>query len=191
MFENYPLIRGIAMNKQNIVDSTQFIHTVSRIAYEIVEKHNDLNNIVIVGIKRRGADIAHLLKEQIQKLTDKSLPSFDIDITLYRDDFVDEHTELYPTYYGATSFINIDNKTVILVDDVLCTGRTIRAALDALMTFGRAKRVELVTFIDRGHRELPIQADYVGKIVTTTKQQEVQVHTEHSDGFYDVVLAED
>ncbi len=191
MFENYPLIRGIAMNKQNIVDSTQFIHTVSRIAYEIVEKHNDLNNIVIVGIKRRGADIAHLLKEQIQKLTNKSLPSFDIDITLYRDDFVDEHTELYPTYYGATSFINIDNKTVILVDDVLCTGRTIRAALDALMTFGRAKRVELVTFIDRGHRELPIQADYVGKIVTTTKQQEVQVHTEHSDGFYDVVLAED
>lgn len=191
MFENYPLIRGIAMNKQNIVDSTQFIHTVSRIAYEIVEKHNDLNNIVIVGIKRRGADIAHLLKEQIQKLTNKSLPSFDIDITLYRDDFVDEHTELYPTYYGATSFINIDNKTVILVDDVLCTGRTIRAALDALMTFGRAKRVELVTFIDRGHRELPIQADYVGKIVTTTKQQEVQVHTEHTDGFYDVVLAED
>lgn len=178
------------MNKQNIVDSTQFIHTISRIAYEIVEKHNDLSPIVIVGIKRRGADIAHLLKEQIHKFANKSLPSFDVDITLYRDDFADEHTELYPTYYGATSFINIDNKTVILVDDVLCTGRTIRAALDALVSFGRAKRVELVAFIDRGHRELPIQADYVGKVVATTLQQEVQVHTEHSDGFYDVVLAE-
>lgn len=190
MFENHPFVRRIAMNKQDIVDSTQFIHTVSRIAYEIVEKHDDLSSIVIVGIKRRGADIAHLLKEQIQKFTNKSLPSFDVDITLYRDDFIDEHTELYPTYYGATSFINIDNKTVILVDDVFCTGRTIRAALDALVSFGRAKRVELVAFIDRGHRELPIQADYVGKVVATTLQQDVQVHTEHSDGFYDVVLAD-
>ncbi len=176
------------MSKQNIIDSSQFLHTVSRIAHEIVEEHTELSSLVIVGIKRRGADIAHLLREHIQKLTGQHLPAFDLDITLYRDDFSDEHEELYPTYCGATSFINIDNKTVILVDDVLFTGRTIRAALDALIDFGRAKRIKLVALIDRGHRELPIRADYVGKSVATTRQEEVQVHTERSDGFYDAVL---
>lgn len=173
-----------------IIDENQFMRTISRISHEIVEKHPNFEDIVIVGIKRRGADIAHLIKERVQSLTGIALPAFDLDITLYRDDLSTEEGEsLFPTYCGATSFISIENKIVILVDDVLYTGRTVRAALDALIDFGRAKRIELVILVDRGHRELPIRADYVGKNVPTSRQEQIKVHTERCDNCYDVVLS--
>lgn len=172
-----------------IIDENQFLRTISRISHEIIEKHQRLDNIVIVGIKRRGAEIAELIKKKIADLANVELPSINLDITFYRDDLeYAEPDSKSPTYSGASSFISIHNKEVILVDDVLYTGRTIRAALDALVDFGRAAKIELVIFVDRGHRELPIRADYVGKNVPTSRSEEVQVRTLKFDNCYEVAL---
>lgn len=171
-----------------IIDESQFFRTISRISHEIIEKHQTLDDLIIVGIKRRGAEIAELLRQKIAQLTNITLPYMELDITLYRDDLqYADPTEL-PVYHGASKQINIQNKNVILVDDVLFTGRTIRAALDALIDFGRATRIELVIFVDRGHRELPIRADYVGKNVPTSRQEQIQVKTMKFDGCYQVDL---
>ncbi|WP_101774458.1 bifunctional pyr operon transcriptional regulator/uracil phosphoribosyltransferase PyrR [Pasteurella oralis] len=172
-----------------IIDENQFLRTISRISHEIIEKHQNLDNIVIVGIKRRGAELAELIKKKIAYLANVELPSIDLDITFYRDDleYAESHSQM-PTYSGASNFISIHNKEVILVDDVLYTGRTIRAALDALVDFGRAAKIELVIFVDRGHRELPIRADYVGKNVPTSRNEEVQVRTMKFDNCYEVAL---
>ena len=116
------------------------------------------------------------------------LPSFDLDITFYRDDLSLIEEEMSPIYKGASMQMNIQNKEIILVDDVLFTGRTIRAALDALTDFGRASRIELVIFVDRGHRELPIRADYVGKNVPTSRNENIQVRTKQFDQCYEVAL---
>ncbi|WP_439240067.1 bifunctional pyr operon transcriptional regulator/uracil phosphoribosyltransferase PyrR [Lonepinella sp. BR2474] len=171
-----------------IIDEDQFMRTISRISHEIIEKHADLNELIIVGIKRRGAEIAELIKRKIHNLTEQELPAFDLDITFYRDDLEYAEPSQIPVYKGSSDYINIQNKTVILVDDVLFTGRTIRAALDALVDFGRAAKVELVILVDRGHRELPIRADYVGKNVPTSRQEKVQVRTMKFDSCYNVAL---
>ncbi|AKD38729.1 bifunctional pyrimidine regulatory protein PyrR uracil phosphoribosyltransferase [Pasteurella multocida subsp. multocida OH4807] len=172
-----------------IIDENQFLRTISRISHEIIEKHQNLDNVVIVGIKRRGAEIAELIKKKIGDLAKVDLPSIDLDITFYRDDLeYAEPDSQTPTYSGASNFISIQNKEVILVDDVLYTGRTIRAALDALVDFGRAAKIELVIFVDRGHRELPIRADYVGKNVPTSRNEAVQVRTMKFDHCYEVAL---
>lgn len=171
-----------------IVDENQFLRTISRISHEIIEKHQTLNNLVIVGIKRRGAEIAELIRQKIMALTQVDVPSFDLDITFYRDDLSLIEEEMSPIYKGASMQMNIQNKEIILVDDVLFTGRTIRAALDALTDFGRASRIELVIFVDRGHRELPIRADYVGKNVPTSRNENIQVRTKQFDQCYEVAL---
>ncbi|WP_293729926.1 bifunctional pyr operon transcriptional regulator/uracil phosphoribosyltransferase PyrR [uncultured Actinobacillus sp.] len=172
-----------------IIDEDQFIRTISRISHEIIEKHENLDNLIIVGIKRRGAEIAELIKRKIGELTGKNLPSIDLDITFYRDDLeYVEPSNQSPVYKGSSEYISVQGKTVILVDDVLFTGRTIRAALDALVDFGRASKVELVIFVDRGHRELPIRADYVGKNVPTSRAEKVQVRTMKFDSCYEVAL---
>lgn len=172
-----------------IIDEDQFMRTISRISHEIIEKHGNLNDLVIVGIKRRGAEIAELIKRKINELTGCQIPSIDLDITFYRDDLeYAEPTSQSPVYKGSSDFISVQNKTVILVDDVLFTGRTVRAALDALVDFGRAAKVELVIFVDRGHRELPIRADYAGKNVPTSRSEKVQVRTMKFDGCYEVAL---
>lgn len=172
-----------------IIDENQFLRTISRISHEIIEKHQNLDNLVIVGIKRRGAELAELIKKKIADLTQIELPSIDLDITFYRDDLdSSEVAQSTPTYSGASNFLNIQGKEVILVDDVLFTGRTIRAALDALVDFGRAAKIELVIFVDRGHRELPIRADYVGKNVPTSRSENVQVRTMKFDHCYQVAL---
>ena len=121
-------------------------------------------------------------------LTQVDVPSFDLDITFYRDDLSLIEEEMSPIYKGASMQMNIQNKEIILVDDVLFTGRTIRAALDALTDFGRASRIELVIFVDRGHRELPIRADYVGKNVPTSRNENIQVRTKQFDQCYEVAL---
>lgn len=171
-----------------IIDEDQFMRTISRISHEIIEKHEDLSALVIVGIKRRGAEIAELIKRKINELHDVNLPSIDLDTTFYRDDL--EYAEPHSSAPSANSgeFISVQGKTVILVDDVLFTGRTIRAALDALVDYGRASKVELVIFVDRGHRELPIRADYVGKNVPTSRSEKVQVRTMKFDNCYEVAL---
>ena len=171
-----------------IVDENQFLRTISRISHEIIEKHQTLDNLVIVGIKRRGAEIAELIRQKIMALTQVDVPSFDLDITFYRDDLSLIEEEMSPIYKGASVQMNIQNKEIILVDDVLFTGRTIRAALDALTDFGRASRLELVIFVDRGHRELPIRADYVGKNVPTSRNENIQVRTKQFDQCYEVAL---
>lgn len=171
-----------------IVDENQFLRTISRISHEIIEKHQTLDNLVIVGIKRRGAEIAELIRQKIMALTQVDVPSFDLDITFYRDDLSLIEEEVSPIYKGASMQMNIQNKEIILVDDVLFTGRTIRAALDALTDFGRASRIELVIFVDRGHRELPIRADYVGKNVPTSRNENIQVRTKQFDQCYEVAL---
>ena len=171
-----------------IVDENQFLRTISRISHEIIEKHQTLDNLVIVGIKRRGAEIAELIRQKIMALTQVDVPSFDLDITFYRDDLSLIEEEMSPIYKGASVQMNIQNKEIILVDDVIFTGRTIRAALDALTDFGRASRIELVIFVDRGHRELPIRADYVGKNVPTSRNESIQVRTKQFDQCYEVAL---
>ena len=171
-----------------IVDENQFLRTISRISHEIIEKHQTLDNLVIVGIKRRGAEIAELIRQKIMALTQVDVPSFDLDITFYRDDLSLIEEEMSPIYKGASMQMNIQNREIILVDDVLFTGRTIRAALDALTDFGRASRIELVIFVDRGHRELPIRADYVGKNVPTSRNENIQVRTKQFDQCYEVAL---
>ena len=171
-----------------IVDENQFLRTISRISHEIIEKHQTLDNLVIVGIKRGGAEIAELIRQKIMALTQVDVPSFDLDITFYRDELSLIEEEMSPIYKGASMQMNIQNKEIILVDDVLFTGRTIRAALDALTDFGRASRIELVIFVDRGHRELPIRADYVGKNVPTSRNENIQVRTKQFDQCYEVAL---
>ncbi len=130
-----------------IIDHDRFSRTISRISHEIIEKHQSLDNVVIVGIKRRGAEIAALLQHRVEKLSGNKLPSMELDITFYRDDLtlVDQEDKM-PVYSGSSQYLNIQDKTVILVDDVLFTGRTIRAAMDALTDFGRAAKIELVIF---------------------------------------------
>lgn len=179
------------MNEKIIIDENQFMRTISRIAHEIIEKHDSLEDIIIVGIKRHGAELAELIKQKVYDLAKVKLPSLDLDITFYRDDLIQQPDKNLPTYSGASNYINIENKNVILVDDVLFTGRTIRAALDALIDFGRASRVELVIFVDRGHRELPIRADYVGKNIPTSRSEKIQVYTTALDGCNKVVLLTD
>lgn len=177
------------MTEKIIIDRERFLRTISRISHEIIEKHPHLEDIVIVGIKRRGAEIAELLQQRIADLSGVNLPSLELDITFYRDDLSPaDQNENTPVYSGASHYLNIQNKTVILVDDVLFTGRTIRAAMDALTDFGRAAKIELMIFVDRGHRELPIRADYVGKNVPTSREEQVQVRTQKYDGCYEVAI---
>ena len=172
-----------------IIDADRFLRTISRISHEIIEKHQDFDNVILVGVKRRGAEIAELVQRRIEELNGVSLPMMELDITFYRDDleYVEPENPT-PVYSGASSYMNIQGKEVILIDDVLFTGRTIRAAMDALTDFGRAAKIELVILVDRGHRELPIRADYVGKNVPTSRDEQVQVRTLKYDGCYEVAL---
>ncbi|WGE90147.1 bifunctional pyr operon transcriptional regulator/uracil phosphoribosyltransferase PyrR [Actinobacillus arthritidis] len=169
-----------------IIDSEQFQRTISRISHQIIEKHSSFDNLVLVGIKRRGAEIAKMLQKRIDELVQIQLPLMALDITFYRDDLNVIHQD--PIYSGAEDQIDITGKNVILIDDVLFTGRTIRATLDALLDFGRATRIELVILVDRGHRELPIRADYVGKNIPTSKNEKIQVRTQCYDNVNQVAL---
>lgn len=169
-----------------IIDTEQFQRVISRISHQIIEKHADLSDVVLVGIKRRGAEIAERLQRRIHELAEIELPLMSLDITFYRDDL--NRIGQDPIYSGAENRLDIEGKRVILVDDVLFTGRTIRAALDALLDFGRAAKIELMVFVDRGHRELPIRADYVGKNIPTSRSERVQVRTQSYDGLDQVVL---
>ncbi len=166
--------------KANIITSDDYKRIITRLAHEIIEKNRGINDLVIIGLRTRGAYIADRISKKIKEIEKKEIPTGYLDVTLYRDDF---RTRLKQPDVQVTNIpFQIDEKSIVLVDDVLFTGRTIRAALDALMDYGRPSKIMLATLIDRGHRELPIKADFVGKNVPTSIGEEVRVKIKEVDG---------
>lgn len=158
---------------RQIMSNKEMDLALSRLAAEIVDDHSDLENVVLVGIRRRGVPLAELLQRKIEKLTGTQLPLGILDITFYRDDL--SLVANQPVVEGSQLDFDVDGRRVILVDDVIHTGRTTRAALDSVIDYGRPRCVELVVLVDRGHRELPIQADYTGKYVETADNEVIEV----------------
>lgn len=174
--------------KAKIMDKEAIKRALRRIAHEIIEKNKGIENIVLVGIRRRGVPLAQRLQRYLKEIEGIDVPVGSLDITLYRDDL---NLKLEQPRVGKTDInFSIENKDVILVDDVLYTGRTVRSALDALMDIGRPKTVQLAVLIDRGHRELPIKADYVGKNVPTSRKEQIEVRLEEIDGVDEVIIGE-
>ncbi|WP_438531074.1 bifunctional pyr operon transcriptional regulator/uracil phosphoribosyltransferase PyrR [Enterococcus faecalis] len=167
------------MPKKEVVDAVTMKRALIRISYEIIERNKGIQDIVLVGIKTRGIYIAQRLAERLKQLEDIDVPVGELDITLYRDDVKDMEE---PELHSSDVPVSIEGKEVILVDDVLYTGRTIRAAMDAVMDLGRPRKISLAVLVDRGHRELPIRADYVGKNIPTSKTEEIIVEMEERDG---------
>jgi pyrimidine operon attenuation protein/uracil phosphoribosyltransferase len=174
--------------KAEIVDADGLRRIVTRIAHEIIERNKGVDDLVLVGIRRRGVPIAQRIAAKIQEFEGAPPVLGSLDITLYRDDL---STVAHQPVVGSTDIpVDINGKIVVLVDDVLYTGRTIRAAMDALIDFGRPRAVQLAVVVDRGHRELPIRADYVGKNVPTSKKEVIGVKLADVDGVDSVVIKE-
>jgi pyrimidine operon attenuation protein / uracil phosphoribosyltransferase len=164
--------------------------TLLRIAHEIAEKHPDSSSLAIVGIHTRGAVLARRLHTLLAELTDADLPIGDIDISFYRDDVGAKAPTSQPVVHASHIDFDLTGRTVVLIDDVLFTGRTVRAAIDALFDYGRPERVQLAVLCDRGHRELPIRPDYIGKNLPTARPQRVNVRLEETDGVDEVTISE-
>lgn len=158
-----------------VLDEAAMQRALTRISYEIIEQNKGTENLVLAGIKTRGIHIANRIAERIQQIEQVSVPVGELDITLYRDDrhFPGEVGD--PEVKGETFPVSVKDKVVILVDDVIFTGRTIRAAMDAIMDLGRPKKILVASLIDRGHREIPIKADYIGKNIPTSMKEQVKV----------------
>jgi pyrimidine operon attenuation protein/uracil phosphoribosyltransferase len=165
-----------------IMDADRMSRTLTRIAHEIIERNRGVERLAIVGIRTRGVFIARRLAKALQQITGEPVPTGALDITLYRDDLMRHAVGPQPLVRRTEIPFSIDDMKVVLVDDVLYTGRTIRAALDALIDFGRPKEIQLIVLVDRGHRELPIKADYVGKNVPTSLKESVHVKLIETDG---------
>ena len=174
--------------ERQLMSASEIERTLVRLAHEIVEKNNGTENLALIGIRRRGVPLAHRLAALIGKIEKKTIPVGTLDIALYRDDL----STLGPKPVVQKTDIGcpIQDKNVILVDDVLFTGRTTRAALDALMDHGRPCRVQLCVLVDRGHRELPIEAAFVGRSFQTTRQQSIEVALKETDNTEHVMLVE-
>lgn len=165
--------------KKQAMDSTAINRSVTRLAHEILERNGGSDQLLLIGILTRGEPLAKRLQSLIQKITDVAVPIGSVDITFHRDDFRDRL--VVPQVKGTDIHDSIDEKVVVLVDDVLFTGRTIRAAMDELNAFGRPKKVQLAVLVDRGHRELPIRADFVGKNIPTHEGEHVEVMLKEVD----------
>lgn len=172
--------------KATIIDEDTIKRTLMRISHQIVEKNSDIENVCLVGIKTRGVPIAEILGENINSITGIKVPVGVLDITLYRDDIADKDPVIKKSELG----FSIEGKCVILVDDVIYTGRTVRAAMDAVMSNGRPAMIQLAAMVDRGHRELPIRADYVGKNLPTSRNEVVRVNLKKTDKVMNVELYE-
>ncbi|MBW6513173.1 MAG: bifunctional pyr operon transcriptional regulator/uracil phosphoribosyltransferase PyrR [Candidatus Syntrophosphaera sp.] len=166
--------------KSTIMDKAQMERSVHRMAHEIIEQNRGLEKIRLVGIRSRGVPLAQRLSNYLRLIEGQDIPVGILDITLYRDDL--STISHQPVIKGSQLGFDIEDAIIILVDDVLYTGRTVRAAIDALMDFGRPKQIQLAVLIDRGHRELPIKADFVGKNVPTSKEEIISVEFEETDG---------
>lgn len=159
--------------KAQLMDEKAIGRAITRISHEIIERNKGIEDVVLVGIKTRGVPIADRIGKKIQQIEGASVNTGEVDITLYRDDL--KKIDVDPVINGSNVQFSIDDKIVILVDDVLYTGRTVRSALDAIIDIGRPKAIQLAVLVDRGHRELPIRADYVGKNVPTSKGEIISV----------------
>jgi pyrimidine operon attenuation protein/uracil phosphoribosyltransferase len=173
------------------MDADRIGRTLTRIAHEIVERNKGVEDLALVGIRTRGVHIARRLARALREITGQDIPTGALDITLYRDDLMRQAVGPQPLVRRTEISFSIDNRKILLVDDVLYTGRTTRAALDALIDFGRPKAIQLIVLVDRGHRELPIKADYVGKNLPTNPEESVQVRLQEADGNDEVVLQQE
>jgi len=175
------------MNKNNIIlDATDINRKLTRMTHEILEVHKGTDNLALIGIQTRGVFLAERIKSRINDIEGIVIPCGMMDITLYRDDWT--RISSHPVVKTTNISFSVDKKQIILVDDVLFTGRTIRAAMDAVIDFGRPDRIELAVLVDRGHRELPIQANYVGEFVETRRSETVNVLLKENDGEDKVVI---
>lgn len=174
------------MAEKQILSASDISRILKRLAHEVVEKNSQVNNLVLIGLRTRGAPLAQRLAALIESLTQQEVPVGVIDITLYRDDLNLQEGQKVPQ--GSQIPLAVEDKTIVLVDDVLFTGRSARAAMDALIDWGRPRRVQLAVLIDRGHREMPIKADYVGKNIPSSNKERVQVRVREVDGVDEVVL---
>jgi pyrimidine operon attenuation protein/uracil phosphoribosyltransferase len=173
-----------------VMDAVRMDRTLTRIAHEILERNRGIEELALIGIRTRGVPLARRLAAIIKSINQHEIPTGILDITLYRDDLMRHAVGAQPVIRSTEIPFSIDDKKILLVDDVLYTGRTIRAALDALIEFGRPRTIQLVVLVDRGHRELPIKADYVGKNLPTSLSQSVQVRVREIDGRDQVEIQE-
>jgi pyrimidine operon attenuation protein/uracil phosphoribosyltransferase len=171
-----------------VMDADRIARTLTRIAHEIVERNKGVDDLALVGVRTRGVHLARRLARTLKEITGDEVPTGALDITLYRDDLMRHAVGPQPLVRRTESPFSIDDRKILLVDDVLYTGRTTRAALDALIDFGRPRGIQLVVLVDRGHRELPIKADYVGKNLPTAPDESVQVCLQESDNRDEVIL---
>ena len=171
-----------------VMDADRIARTLTRIAHEIVERNRGVEDLALVGVRTRGVHLARRLAQSLREITGHDVPTGTLDITLYRDDLMRHAVGPQPLVRRTEIPFSIDDRTILLVDDVLYTGRTTRAALDALIDFGRPRSIQLIVLVDRGHRELPIKADYVGKNLPTSPEESVQVRLQESDARDEVVL---
>ena len=174
--------------KAQLMDEKAIGRAITRISHEIIERNKGIEDIVLVGIKTRGVPIANRISKKIEQIEGSKVNTGQIDITLYRDDLKEVNVD--PIINGSNIDFNINDKIVILVDDVLYTGRTVRSALDAVIDIGRPKAIQLAVLVDRGHRELPIRADYVGKNVPTSKDEIISVKLLETDDQDSVTINE-
>ena len=174
--------------KTQIMDDKQMQRTLTRIAHEIIERNKGAEDVVLVGIRRRGEPLARSIAEAILRVEGTQVPVGALDITFYRDDLT--HASKDPMLNRTDISFDVPDKDVVLVDDVLYTGRTVRAAMDAMMDVGRARRIELAVLVDRGHRELPIRADFVGKNIPTAQSEFIRVNVAEYDGETNVWLCD-
>ena len=171
-----------------VMDADRMARALTRMAHEILERNRGLDEIALVGIRTRGVPLARRISRSLHEINGDEVPTGALDITLYRDDLMRHPVGPQPLVRRTEIPFSIDDRKILLVDDVLYTGRTIRAALDALIDFGRPQAIQLVVLVDRGHRELPIKADYVGKNLPTSSKQSVQVHLQEIDGTDEVLI---
>lgn len=178
------------VQKAVVMDEQAVRRALTRIAHEIIERNKGIDDCVLVGIKTRGIYLAKRLAERIEQIEGAALPVGELDITLYRDDLTTKTSDKEPLVKGSAIPFDVTEKKVVLVDDVLFTGRTVRAAMDAIMDFGRPAQIQLAVLVDRGHRELPIRADFVGKNIPTSSAEMIVVELQEVDGLDQVSIHE-
>ncbi len=174
------------MAKKTIMTRDDIRRTLARIAHEIIEQNRSLDHLILVGMRTRGVPLAKRLAANIEKFENVAVPVGALDFRLYRDDI--SPLDKQPVVQHTDIPDNIDGKSIVLVDDVLYTGRSTRAAMDALIDFGRPRQIQLAVLIDRGHREMPIRPDYIGKNIPSARHEEIQVHLVETDGADEVAI---
>ena len=174
-----------------VMEADRITRALTRISHEVVERNRGIDQLALVGIRTRGVPLARRLTKSLLDIVGQEVPTGTLDITLYRDDLMRQPVGPQPVVRRTDILFSIDDKKILLVDDVLYSGRTVRAALDALIDFGRPRAIQLIVLVDRGHRELPIKADYVGKNLPTSTRESVQVRLHEIDGCDEVSIQDD